>query len=73
MLISEISEELQSRFGVSEEKANKLIKESSLLRMLMQRPYFVHHEGPESWINIIANSNGLKPTPVPLSIGARRG
>lgn len=59
MLISEVKKELQIRFGVNQEKAEKLIKESSLIRMLMQRPDFVHHEGPESWVSIIASTNKL--------------
>ncbi|OME13786.1 hypothetical protein [Paenibacillus odorifer] len=64
MLISEVNEELQIRYGLNKEKAEKLISESSLLRMLMQRSDFVHHEGPESWASIIASNNKLKTVPL---------
>lgn len=59
-LIAAVNEELQSRFGVSNEMANELIRKSNLMRMLMEGPDFAHHEGPESWVRIIAKSNKLK-------------
>jgi ABC-type uncharacterized transport system permease subunit len=48
-----------TRFGVSRLKAEKLIRESNVLPMLMQRPDFVHHEGAESWADTIAMQNNL--------------
>jgi len=58
-LLAEIATELQERFGVSRLKAEKLIKQSNVLPMLMQRPDFVHHEGAESWADTIAMQNNL--------------
>ncbi|WP_019123926.1 hypothetical protein [Brevibacillus massiliensis] len=58
-LLAEIATELEERFGVSKLKAEKLIKKSNVLPMLMQRADFVHHEGAESWADTIAMQNNL--------------
>lgn len=59
-LVTQIASELEQRFGVSDWRAQNLIAESNVLPLLTERPDFVHHEGPETWANIIAMQNDLQ-------------
>lgn len=59
-LKNEIIAGLITRFGVKKSEAEKLIKNSNFMRLLMSMPEQVHHESPDSWVNTIARQNKLK-------------
>lgn len=59
-LINEIKEELQEEYAITADKVNECLLNSNLMSMLDTNPEFVHHEGSEFWVRIIAKQNDLR-------------
>lgn len=56
-LISEISNELCSKFEVSEIVAQKMIRNSNFMSLLQSMPEQVHHESPLAWAMSISKQS----------------
>lgn len=58
-LVEEIMKNLVKYYGITTQKAEKVMENSSFYPLLDDSPEFVHHEDPMSWVDIIAKQNNL--------------
>ncbi|PLR99615.1 hypothetical protein CVD19_00705 [Bacillus sp. T33-2] len=59
-LINEVEKELITTYNLDKKEAGLYIKHSSFYKMLQDKSNFVHHEGIEKWVSIIALHKKLK-------------